>query len=287
MIEGQKKELGNMIRYFRQTQYQLHNGHPWTQDDLAVAINSDKAHINRIENGKQIPTPQTLEKICIALNLDWKQKRRLMAQAGHLWALPPLLTEEAQKAVEYLEPHITHFTHPAVLQDKEAIMWYVNDLEAYTFYGYKNHEQFLDDCQGLRVIELLMTPAFNKWFEKIIINYEDYLRRQIMRFMDLYFPHMYSPEYQNILNHLLQISEFKKIWEELLDQENPKDSIVFLNHQILHINHPDIGRYDIQIWHCDISFDERLSLIQHVADTPDTQQLFIELWKRFTLSEKR
>lgn len=286
MENEQKKELGNMIRKFRNRKLLEYNNKPWTQDDLAVAIETEKAHINRIENGKQVPTPQTLAKICDALELNWKEKRQLMAQAGHIWAEPPVMSDEAEHAINYLSPHIDNFNHPVALADKEAITWYVNDLEAFTFYGYKTKESYLADCQGLRIIELLMTPAFDNWFSRIIINFEDYLKRQVMRFMKLYYSHKHDAEYQNILTHLLQIEHMKSIWSDLQNNDENNNNIMFLNHQLLQIDHPQIGRYDIQIWHCDISFDDRLILIQHLADNINTQMLFTDLKKQFSNFQK-
>lgn len=280
MQEEQKKEIGNMIRRFRTSRVQIHNGHPWTQEDLAVAIGSDKAHVNRIENGRQIPTLQTLQKICSALTLNWSQTKKLMASAGCLFVLPSVMEEEADDVVGRLASKVKTLEQPVTVQDKESIMWDVNDLEAYTFYGYRSARDFLEECRGFRIIELLMTPKFDKWFSRIILNYEEYLRRQIMRFMELYFPRKYDSEYQNILNHLLHIQEFRKIWNELLE-ENQENQVIFLNHQELFIDHPDLGRYDIQIWHSDISIDDRFILVQHTAANKETEQMFSELWHKY------
>jgi ribosome-binding protein aMBF1 (putative translation factor) len=42
------QNLGDVIRHYRLRQRQIHTGAPWAQEDLAVAIGSDKSHVNRI-----------------------------------------------------------------------------------------------------------------------------------------------------------------------------------------------------------------------------------------------
>lgn len=280
-LDDNKLELGNLIRQFRQTQVQIHSGHPWTQEDLGVAIGSDKTHVNRLEKGKQVPSPQTLNRISTALGLSWSQRRKLMALAGHFSALPSPVDSEVQQVIDALHPHLVQVSHPVILQDMELNTWDLNDLEAYTFYGYKTREAFLEDCQGFKVIELLMTPSFNTWFEKVIVDYDFYLRRQIMRFMDLYTRRQHQEEYKNIVKRLMKISDFKKIWLEVQEHREPKAIVPFLNHQILAVNHPDLGRFEFQIWHCDVALDERFRVIQHIANDSDTQQMFLDLFKKY------
>ena len=60
-------ELGTAIRNFRLQRRQIHNGQPWTLEDLAVAIGSDKAHVSRYEHGQTIPNQPTVFRIAHAL----------------------------------------------------------------------------------------------------------------------------------------------------------------------------------------------------------------------------
>src|SRR3546814_14277590 len=67
--------LGQHIRNHRLQQRQPYVDRPWSQEDLAVAIGSDKAHINRLECGRQRPTPNTPDRICAALELRSEERR--------------------------------------------------------------------------------------------------------------------------------------------------------------------------------------------------------------------
>lgn len=278
--DEQKKELGIMIQDYRHRMIQINNGKPWTQEDLAVAIGSDKAHVNRLEKGKQVPTEQTLDKICAALNLSWVEKRWLIAKAGY-YSMPPSPEDgEIQSVVESLDSYIMKIPNPATLLDQEAIIWDVNDIEAFTFYGYDDRNRFMEDCGGFRIIELLMTPSFNNWFEKIIVNYDQFLRRQILRFLMLYTRFQNSEEYQNIRDRILEISEMKAVWDDIMEHQNEPDDIIFLNHQILEVDHPDIGRYEVQVWHSKMAFDERFNMTQHIPNDTETMQMFMDIVKQ-------
>ncbi len=274
--DEQKQELGIMIQDYRHRMIQINNGKPWTQEDLAVAIGSDKAHVNRLEKGKQVPTEQTLDKICNALKLSWEERRWLITKAGYYTLPPAPEDDEINELIRSFDSYILKVPNPATLQDQESIIWNVNDLEAFTFYGYESREDFLDDCKGLRIIELLMTPAFSNWFEKIIVNYDQFLRRQLMRFMMLYIRFQNNEEYMNIQQRIMEIDEMRRIWEDIKSNQGNKKDLMFLNHQILKVQHPDIGRYEVQVWHSEIAVDERFQITQHIPNDVETMQLFME-----------
>lgn len=265
-----------MIQDYRHRMIQINNGKPWTQEDLAVAIGSDKAHVNRLEKGKQVPTEQTLDKICNALKLSWEERRWLITKAGYYTLPPAPEDDEINELIRSFDSYILKVPNPATLQDQESIIWNVNDLEAFTFYGYESREDFLDDCKGLRIIELLMTPAFSNWFEKIIVNYDQFLRRQLMRFMMLYIRFQNNEEYMNIQQRIMEIDEMRRIWEDIKSNQGNKKDLMFLNHQILKVQHPDIGRYEVQVWHSEIAVDERFQITQHIPNDVETMQLFME-----------
>lgn len=277
MFGLENKQLGELIREYRLQHIQVHNKRPWTQEDLAVAIGSDKAHINRIENGQYIPSARTLEKIFAAMNLNWSQKQQILYCAGKLSMLPSPEEYEIQEAVRFVRPYLEEMEVPAIMEDNDAIIWDINDMEAYLFYNFENKTTFLEECQGLRFIEILMTPKFNDYFQHVIENYDVFLNRQVKRFMDLYFKNRDNYEYNNILNRFLDIDEFKKIWMKHLNYPlDSLSSIPFVDHQIVKMNHPAEGRFEIQIWHTTASFDERFDIIQHWPNNESTQKLFFE-----------
>lgn len=61
MVKASKK-LGEKLKYFR-----LQNG--MSQLDLALKLKVDKSFISNIENGKNNPTLNTIEKIAMILNV--------------------------------------------------------------------------------------------------------------------------------------------------------------------------------------------------------------------------
>src|SRR5438067_1810283 len=69
----ESKELGSAIRAFRLCRRQVHNGQPWTIEDLAVAMGADKAHLSRIERGLIVPNRATLLRMARALDLSWSE----------------------------------------------------------------------------------------------------------------------------------------------------------------------------------------------------------------------
>src|SRR5689334_16327040 len=74
--------LGTTIRSFRLRRRQVHNGRPWTLDDLAVAMESDKAHLSRIERGQMWPNRATLLRIAAALELSSSETDFLLRLGG-------------------------------------------------------------------------------------------------------------------------------------------------------------------------------------------------------------
>src|SRR5205823_4302077 len=75
-------ELGAAIRTFRMRRLQIHNGQPWTLDDLAVAMDDDKGHLSRIERGQIVPGRATLMRMARALALSWPETEYLLRLAG-------------------------------------------------------------------------------------------------------------------------------------------------------------------------------------------------------------
>ena len=270
--------LGSLIREYRHRKKQMNNNRPWSQEDLAVAIGSDKSHINRLEKGHQIPAKATLIRICEALELTWEEQRKMISLAGYYSNLPAPSDDEVERMVQKATPYLRTLHYPATINDSEGLLWTANDLEAYTFYGYRDTNKFLFDCQGFRIIELLMTPKFNDWFHKTLCNYDEYLVRQLLRFKKQYLHHVQDYEYQNIRKRLLSISEFREKWQKV-EEGTPDADLLLLDHQVVKFQHPELGYYEIQIFHSELSSDERFQLIRHIPNNDDTRLLFDNLYQ--------
>lgn len=65
-MENLKTKLGKRIKYLRKSQN-------LTQEKLAEMINMDITSLSKIETGRNFPQPDTLVKICKALNVEIKQ----------------------------------------------------------------------------------------------------------------------------------------------------------------------------------------------------------------------
>ncbi len=66
MSETVSKRLGENMRKIREEKNM-------TQGDICRALNLDRAHVSNIENGKQNPTLDTIEKIAKALKVSIKE----------------------------------------------------------------------------------------------------------------------------------------------------------------------------------------------------------------------
>ena len=275
--EETNNELGEKIRQLRLRKTQIHNGHSWTQDDLAVAINSDKAHINRLEKGRQMPNDRTIKSICAALDTSWNEEKELLALSGHMPPLPSPTEDDIHNIRTSVLRYMSEMAYPATLLDNELRVWMVNDIQAYTFYGYPNAKKFLDNCEGLRFIEMLMTPSFYDWFSKLIVNFDEFFRRQVFRFAEVYIKHQREDEYINILAHFLKHRRFRAVWQSLWEEQPERHNIIFFNHQILDVDHPDLGKHSIQIWHSHFVQDNRFEISAHIPNDIKTRKLFEQL----------
>ena len=272
--KNMNNEFGDMIKKLRRMKKQINNNQPWTQDDLAVAIGSDKAHICRLEKGKQLPNLQTIERLINALELDWNQQKKLMALSGQLLNIPTPDYDEIQNTISKVRPILLQERYPYTLRDNELKIWDLNDLQAVTFYGYPSAEKFLYEWEGLPFIEVVMSPFFYNWFSRILVNFSDFFDRQVMRFAEVFYKYQKMDEYKNMLTRFLKFDAFRISWQNVWENNKFKDNIVYIDHQILDIDHPEIGRHSIQIWQGHFAFDNRIGVSVHIPNDDHTREMF-------------
>lgn len=53
-----------------------------TQDDLALRVGVDRAHLSRIEHGRRTPSVQLLMRLCVELNLTLEEAGRALAHCA-------------------------------------------------------------------------------------------------------------------------------------------------------------------------------------------------------------
>src|SRR5207244_12676480 len=112
---------------------QVHNGRPGAQEDLAVAIGSDKAHICRIERGYQLPERETLIRVCSALGLDHAETNFMLQLGGYAAAAAPLKLENDDRYLHDLKLELEAIFHPALLVDALTRLRYVNSGTLFLF----------------------------------------------------------------------------------------------------------------------------------------------------------
>jgi len=272
--------LGNLVRFYRLRMRQVHNGAPWAQEDLAVAIRSDKAHINRIERGRCVPTRQTLLRISGALNLVWEERLHVMSLAGY--ALEPLsptssdVAEITRRESSVLEAA----TYTMALLDTEGRIWDVNEINAYAYFGFPNREACLKAISGRRMIDILLDEDRARWFEKTVLDYEAFVRRQIARFRRAYNVRPHDQHYQRLLARILEHHQLAAVWSEVSSEDVQHRLPHFLDHQVVTVNHPQLGRYTVQIWHTTLTSDERFYLSHHIPADTRSRAIFSELAAR-------
>jgi transcriptional regulator with XRE-family HTH domain len=271
--------LGSLIRRHRLRRSQLHNHQAWTQEDLAVAIGSDKSHVNRIERGHQQPTKQTLIRICDALELSWGERGLLLGLAGFLVEPPAPTPPEIRAVVEQLRATVLAADYSMSLQDTEVRVWELNDIVAYAFLGYSGRVEALPQVYGVRNMELMLDHPVGEWWRRVIVDFDGYARRHLAQFRRNYRYRQHLPEYQRIMDLILQDRHIHQLWDELVsaDASGPR----FLDHQRVKLDHPEVGRLAVQIWHSSLISDDRFLLTHLFPADPQTRATFAKLKRRF------
>ncbi|MGE5618613.1 MAG: tripartite tricarboxylate transporter substrate-binding protein [Sphingomonadaceae bacterium] len=257
-----QRQLGEWIRALRLSRRQIHNGRPWAQEDLAVAIGSDKSHINRIERGHQLPTCETLQRICDALELPWEDRCRLLSVAGYLAPPPSPSPAEVDAAVRLARPFLQSAQYPVALVDQEQRFWDLNDLMAYAFFGYPRREAFLDEARGLRCVQLLsLDHPIGWWLRQVIENYDSFARREVALFRSVLRYWQHSPQYRSLMKEVLSDGHLLAIWKDPRSNRVGPMEPESLDHQLLKVDHPEIGPYTVHLWQARLAADDRFSLV--------------------------
>jgi transcriptional regulator with XRE-family HTH domain len=269
--------LGDGIRQYRLRQRQIHTGAPWAQEDLAVAIESDKSHVNRIERGHAVPTRRTLERICDALALSWPERTQLFALAGFIVELPAPKAEEVAHVKQHAEALIDGSSYPICLMDREYRIWDLNVLHASCWLGYPDRASALAHVQGLRTVDLLLDPEVSGWWGRVVVDFNAYARRALTRLARTASIHNRDSAFEATIDRVSGDPRYSALWHEVTSGAASQSTPAFLDHQMVAVNHPQHGPYRIWIWHSSLTFDERFFLSHHVPADAATQALFEHL----------
>lgn len=121
-------ELGSAVRAFRLRRTQIHNGRPWTIEDLAVEMGADKAHLSRIERGLIVPNRATLLRMARALDLSWSETNFLLRVGGSAPIFGKPDERAIQEALRWVVATVRAYMHPIVLHTLDLRVWYANAL---------------------------------------------------------------------------------------------------------------------------------------------------------------
>jgi transcriptional regulator with XRE-family HTH domain len=243
---------------------------------LAVAINSDKSHVNRIECGRTVPTRRTLERICEALALSRTERIQLLSLAGYLAELPGPTPRELERVQQLVEPLMVSTDYPLCLMDRDYRCWGLNDLLAYCWLGFPNRDIALASIKHKRTVEQLLDPTISNWWRRIIVDFEGYARRSLKCFEYARRLHPNEPGMEELMYELHADPLYRRLLEEVGTTE-PTETLAFLDHQVVRVEHPHLQPYGVQIWHSTLSVDERFFLSHHVPEDASANAQFAQL----------
>jgi transcriptional regulator with XRE-family HTH domain len=122
------EEFGPYIRSMRQRRRQVHSGEPWTLDDLAAVMGTDKSYLSRVERGQITPGRATLIHMAEALALGPAETSYLLRLAGHSPVFEPPDMSAAREHIRHLMKLSAAYLHPVYLKSSDLRFWYVNSL---------------------------------------------------------------------------------------------------------------------------------------------------------------
>mgnify|MGYP002621235023 CR=1 FL=1 len=275
--------LGQHIRNHRLQLRQETSNRPWSQEDLAVAIGSDKAHINRIECGRQSPTLDTLSRICDALDLAWPARRRLLGLAGFLKDLPEPHQDDIDKIGQVVASALAGADYPVCLLDQDERIWEVNTAFAQVFLGYSGRSACLADISGRTFLELLCQshPA-HAYLRRTLSNFDELALRLLAILRNALHRQAAAVQYQSLLNDILADPHLCSLWLQVSAQINRGSALAYLDHQTLRVVASPIGPYEADVWHASLRADERFRLMHIVPKSDDVHRRFATLGRRRT-----
>lgn len=271
--------LGDCIRQLRTQQRQIHNGRPWAQEDLAVAIGSNKSHINRIERGHQEPSGRTLQRICDALELPWRDRAMLFGLAGYLPPAPPPTPEDVRAARQESILLLQEAGHPLRLDDNEQRLCDLNDSLAYFLFGSSQRQTVLDHIAGRHTLELVFAHPFGRWWQRTMENFDDFVRRSTADALEFSVRQYGYPTLPPHLERLQTIREFRDVWDALVDELADGATMLSVRRRQIRLNHPNLGRGTVLVQKSILAHDERFSLLHFIAADQQTREAFAELTK--------
>jgi tripartite-type tricarboxylate transporter receptor subunit TctC/transcriptional regulator with XRE-family HTH domain len=268
--------LGQRIRVHRLQHRQRHTDRPWSQEDLAVAIGSDKAHVNRLECGRQCPAPETLQRICDALELPWPARRRLLGLAGLLEGPPAPGRDDEVRLAALFDRVLRPLAYPAWAVDQDGRICDANEAFARFFLDYPDRDACLGEVRGCFLLELMCEHhragrhlrAAVQDFDALALRHLLVLRRALQR--------QAAPAgLRGLLDVVLADRRLCALWLRHSADLDPGAAPDFLDHQQIAVLGSPLGPYAVQAWRSVLAVDERFAVVHLVPTNDETRARFV------------
>lgn len=268
--------LGQRIRFHRLQHRQPDKDRPWSQEDLAVAIGSDKAHVNRLECGRQCPAPETLQRICDALELPWPARRRLLGLAGMLEGPPSPGPDEAAHLTAVFARVLRPLAYPAWAVDQDGRICDVNDAFARFFLDYADRPSCLREVSGCFLLELMAERhGAALRLRRTIEDFDALALRQLLLLRRALQRRSAAAGQRALLDVVLADRLLCALWLRHSADLDPGSAPDFLDHQRIRIRSSPLGAYVVHAWRSVLTADERFAVVHLVPADDETSARFV------------
>ncbi len=250
--------LSEVIASYRRQKRQVHNASPWTQEDLAVAIGTDKAHINRIERGRQVPARDTVIRICHALDVPWDLEQELLVGLRYAPDLRLATLAELNAIVAEAARLVDDLEYPAFLGDIIGRIWYANPV-ARAFLGIAAGPvlEHYPGCASL--VEALADEHLSGSVRRLVP--EDVIVRRLAQARLMAGLWRQTTEWRDMIARLLRDPHFAYIWHQSYALE---DMVDYVDRVAETLEHPLLGTVQILYWTTRLRKDRRFVVVHHL-----------------------
>jgi transcriptional regulator with XRE-family HTH domain len=253
---------GWLIRYLRRTRRQPHNGRPWTQEDLAVAVGTDASHVSRIEREEVLPSRATLARISDALGVTAAQRDLLLQLSGYAPEADPPTDAEIRAAIESADALVRDYAYPVTLITAQLRLVYVNP--AYLRLYRLTRERFDAEMRWRTIPEIYLamkTSDLLHGFLREDLRFEVEATRRWLELLRVVWEVSPGHELAGTVLPLLQIETFRAWWQQAgLDLVAGRISLAAAEHFPWSYSHPELGHLTFHRWFTALPSDRRLSL---------------------------
>lgn len=230
--------VGQIIASYRQLRRQIHSGRPWSQEDLAVAIGTDKAHINRIERGRQKPSRDTLLRIFHTLDIPWDDEQELLLTAGYAPELRFPSEAELDSIIARAAQLLDDLPHPAILFDVIMRFWHCNRVGLAFLGGIAGvaADEITARCRGWCVLELFVDQRMESAVRRLVP--EEFMRGYLARCRQIAGLWRHMPEHQATIARYLHHPGFVRLWQSTATAEGDP---AFVDRLTTTFQHPRLG----------------------------------------------